>query len=54
MRAEEAATKAPSGELRTVTLSKMKQSLGESRWDWAWQGCSWVWVSLVGLVLGCD
>ncbi|KAM5244396.1 LOW QUALITY PROTEIN: PDZ domain-containing protein 7 [Hipposideros larvatus] len=28
--AEEAATKAPSGELRTVTLSKMKQSLGIS------------------------
>lgn len=54
MTAEEAATKATSGELRTITLSKMKQSLGESRWDWAWQGCSWVWVSLVGLVLGCD
>lgn len=31
--AEEATTKAPSGELRTVTLSKMKQSLGESRVD---------------------
>lgn len=31
--AEEAATKVPSGELRTVTLSKMKQSLGESRQD---------------------
>ncbi|KAF6317686.1 PDZ domain containing 7 [Rhinolophus ferrumequinum] len=30
MTAEEAATKAPSGELRTVTLSKMKQSLGIS------------------------
>ncbi|EPQ19662.1 Whirlin [Myotis brandtii] len=28
--AEQAATKAPSGELRTVTLSKMKQSLGIS------------------------
>lgn len=30
---EEAAAKAPSGELKTVTLSKMKQSLGESRCD---------------------
>lgn len=41
--AREAAEKAPGGELRTVTLSKMKQSLGESRWDWAWQ------VGLLGL-----
>lgn len=52
--AKEAATKSPSWELRTVTLSKMKQSLGESRWEWAWQGGSWVWVRLVGLVLGYD
>lgn len=42
--------KAPSGELRTVTLSKMKQSLGESGCDWARQGGSWVWLRLVGLV----
>lgn len=33
--AKEAAMKSPSWELRTVTLSKMKQSLGESRWKWA-------------------
>ena len=53
--AEETATKVPSGELRTVTLSKMKQSLGESRQDWAWWGVrAQVWVRLVGLVLGCD
>ena len=36
--AEEAAMKTPSGELKTVTLSKMKQSLGEFTWDWARQG----------------
>lgn len=47
--------KVPSGELRTVTLSKMKQSLGESWQDWAWWGVgARVWVQLVGLVLGCD
>lgn len=53
--AEETAMKVPSGELRTVTLSKMKQSLGESWQDWAWWGVgARVWVRLVGLVLGCD
>lgn len=41
--ARKVAEKDPGGELRTVTLSKMKQSLGESRWDWAW------WVGLLGL-----
>ena len=52
---EETATKVPSGELRTVMLSKMKQSLGESWQDGAWSGVgAQMWVRLVGLVLGCD
>lgn len=52
--AEEAATKIPGGELRTVTVSKLKQSLGESRRDWAWLGVggSWVWVKCMGLGFG--
>jgi hypothetical protein len=33
--------KAPIGELRTVTLSKMKQSLGESRWIGLGRAASW-------------
>lgn len=50
--AEETAAKAPGGELRTVTLSKMKQSLGESRWAWAWQVGLLGLVGSVGSVLG--
>lgn len=40
--AEEAAMKSFTGELRTVTLSKTKQSLGESRSHWLSRVDSWV------------
>ena len=49
--------KVPSGELRTVTLSKLKQSLGESWQDWAWWGwglgcgCGW-WAWFWGVTWG--
>lgn len=45
---EETTWKASAGELRTVTLSKMKQSLGESRRRWVSRVDAWAWEKIGG------
>lgn len=45
---EETTWKPSAGELRTVTLSKMKQSLGESRRRWVSRVDAWAWEKIGG------